>query len=323
MTKLLGLLIAALAVTTTPEAAKAQSWPSRPIRFVVPFPPGGPSDILSRLVADRMSSGLGQAVVVENRPGAAGIIGLDAAAKANPDGHTIVLVALSTYVLLQYTHDKLPYDTERDFVPVGLINRVPYVLAVNPKLAAAGVGELISLAKARPGELFYGSPGIGNTAHIAAELLQRRFTLRMEHVVYKGNQPALTDLASGRIQVMFTLPIDALPLAKDGRVRVIATADAQRAQVLPDVPTFRESGIPDFEVTSWFGIAAPTGVPAAVVSRLNVELNKVLSSADVRDRLIAQGSVPGSGSAEEFGRFVQGERAKWGPVMRNANVKPN
>ncbi len=304
--------------------AHAQAFPSKPIRLIVPFSTGGPNDILARQVGEGMSQLLGQPVVVDNRPGAGGAVGLDAAAKAAPDGHTMAIISLATYVLLPLTtNDKLPYESERDLTPIGMIAKVPNVLAIAPSIGVNDLSSAIAYIKARPGQTFYASPGIGTSAHIVAEFLQRRLGLKMEHVIYKGSQPALVDLIGGRIQVMFALPVDTVQLAKDGRIKIVATADSRRSPVFPDVPTFHEAGVPDFEATSWFGLVVPSASPRAAMARLNEILNAVTDKADFRARLTAQGTEPAGGSIADVARFIQTEKIKWEPMVRASGAKSN
>lgn len=302
--------------------ANAQSFPSKPLRIIVPFSTGGPNDILARQVGEGMSQMLGQPVLVENRPGAAGAVGLDAAAKAPPDGHTMAIISLATYVLMPLTtNDKLPYETERDLTPMGMIAKVPNVLAIAPGMGVTDLAGLVAYIKARPGKIFYASPGIGTSAHITGEFFQRRFGVKMEHVTYKGSQPALVDLMGDRVHMMFALPVDTVPLAKDGRIRIVATADARRSIVFPDVPTFREAGVADFEATSWFGLVMASGAPRPAMTKLNETLNAVTDKPDFRAKLAAQGTEPAGGSIAEVGRFVQNEKVKWEPIIRASGAK--
>lgn len=319
---MLRVAVAFLVYVMALTGVHAQGYPSKPIRLIVPFSTGGPNDILARQVGEGMSQLLGQPIIVENRAGAGGAVGLDVAAKAAPDGHTMAIVSLATYVLLPITtNEKLPYDTERDLTPIGMIAKVPNILAVTPGIGATDLASTIAYIRARPGKVFYASPGIGTSAHIAGEFFQRRFGLKMEHVIYKGSQPALIDLVGGHVQLMFALPVDTVGLAREGRIKLIATADSRRSLVFPDVPTFHEAGVADFEATSWFGLVMPSGVPRAAMIKLNEALIAVTDTAEFRAKLAAQGTEPAGGNLAEVARFIQSEKVKWEPIVRSSGAK--
>ena len=301
--------------------AFAQNYPTKPVRFIVPFAPGGGSDLVARTVAQKLTEALGQTVVVDNRTGAAGSIGAELAAKSPPDGHTLLLGSNGPLAINPHLYPKLPYDAERDFAPVALVTVMPFLLVTHPALPVRSVKELVALAKSRPGQLNYGSPGNGSTTHLANELLKSMTGISIAHVPYKGVAPAATDLISGQTQMMSGDLSTLLPHVKSGRMRAIAVTSARRSSLLPDMPTIAESGVPGYEASGWFGVLVPAATPAAIVERLNTATVKGLAAADARDRLGALGGEVAGGSPAQFGAYVRQESAKWGKVIRAIGLK--
>jgi tripartite-type tricarboxylate transporter receptor subunit TctC len=314
------VLIGALAVAQAVPAAGAQSYPARPIRFIVPFPPGGGNDIVGRIVAQRLSEALGVPVVVDNRGGAGGTIGTDILSKAPPDGHTLLVNNISLAVNATL-FDKLPYDTLKDLAPVTLLGRQPNVLVVHPSVPAATMKELLALARARPGQTVYGSGGVGTAGHLATELLMLMTRTQMVHVPYKGLGPALTDLVGGRLQLIISTLASALPQVKSGKLRPLAVTTAQRSTFFPELPTMSEAGVPGYEFSTWYGLLVPGRTPAAIVGQLNGVSVKVLQSAALKEQFSAQGLEAASTSPAGFGAYLKSEVAKWGKVIRTANIK--
>jgi tripartite-type tricarboxylate transporter receptor subunit TctC len=300
--------------------ASAQHYPDRPIRFIVPFTPGGISDTLSRLTAEQLTRALGQQVVLDFRPGAGGKVGLEIAAKSGNDGYTVFLGAQGTMALLPALYKQLPFNPDRDFAPVALLVRSHYLLLLNPAVPAGNVRELIALISARSGQFSYASVGAGSSGHFAGELFKRAAKLDIVHVPYKGETPAITGLIGGETQLMFSLPVAPAPHIKAGRIKAIAIAAPQRSPVNPELPTFEESGVPDFNVATWFGLMTLAGVPTAVIARLNAEINRILNVDDVRARLLAIGLEPATSAPQEFGSYIRSERAKWGKAVRETGI---
>ena len=303
------------AAAFVPIAIAAESYPSRPIRFIVPFPPGGGNDIVGRIVAARLGEGLGQQVVVDNRGGAGGTIGTDMTAKAPPDGHTMLVNNIS----LAVNHTlfrKLPYDTLKDLAPVGLIGRQPNLVVVHPGVTAKSVRDLIDLARAKPGEVNYGSGGIGTASHLATEMLKLMTKTDMVHVPYKGLGPALTDLIGGRVHVIISTMASALPQVKSGKLRPLAVTTAARSAFFPEVPTMSEAGVKGYEFSTWYGLLVPAGTPKAIVDRLNAETVKALDSRQIREQFAAQGLEPAGSTPQAFGTYLRSEVEKWGRVVK-------
>jgi len=314
-------LTLALGAALAPWPARAQdAWPSRPIRFILPFPPGGGTDILGRLIAERLTANLGQPVVAENRGGAGGNVGAEAAAKSAPDGYTIVLVAPSL-AISPSLYSTLGYDPVRDFAPVSLVATVPNVMITNPSVPAKTLAEFIRLAKSKPGEMNFGSGGSGTSNHLAGELFNIVAGVKLVHIPYKGVNLAMNDVLSGRVQLVFIGIPAAVPHIKAGRLRALALVAPQRSSVLPDVPTVAEAGLPKFEVTTWYGILAPAGTPRPVIDRLNGELGKIMRSSELKERLEALATDPLTSTPEEFAELIKREIAKWREVVREAGVK--
>ena len=300
-------------------AALAQDYPSRPIRLVVTVPPGGAADFIARLVGGRLSESLGQPVLVENRGGAGGTIATDAVAKAAPDGYTLLQNSITTHGVGPHLYSKLPYDPVKDFAPVSGLALLPLVMAVNAEVPAQTVDQIISYSKQN--QVNFASSGNGGAPHMAAELFKSVTGAQITHVPYKGSGPAVADLVGGRVQIMFDAPPSLIAHIRSGKLRVLAAASAERNRLLPDVPTFAELGHPKIAVSLWYGLLAPAGTPAAVINRINLEVGKVLQSADVRERLQAQGAEPMPGAPEAFASFMREEMAKWAPVVKQAGVK--
>jgi tripartite-type tricarboxylate transporter receptor subunit TctC len=300
-------------------AAHAQSYPVKPVRVIAASSPGSGVDIVSRTLAQRLGEALGQQVVVENRAGAGGNLGAEVAARAAPDGYTLFM-ATPAHAINSGLHRKLNYDIVRDFAPITLATVGQYVLAAHPSLPVTSVKELVALAKARPGELNYASAGNGNATHLAGELFDTLAKVKTVHVPYKGGGPAMVDLISGQVHYMFPNLVNSLPHIQSGKLRALAVTGEQRAGAAPRIPTVIEAGVPGFVVTAWYGVAAPSGTPQAVIERLNGEFGKVLRAADMKERLAAQGADPAPGAPQEFGLFLRSEVAKWGEVIRNARI---
>ena len=308
--------VALLAATS----AAAQSWPTRQVQLVVPYAPGGVVDFIGRTIGQRLAQQVGQPVVIDNRPGAGGMIGIEYTARSTSDGHTIVLMDPAV-VINPVLQEKPLYDLFKDLATVAVIGHSPLVLTVNPQLPVNDVAQLVQFAKANPGKLNFASAGIGTTPHMAGELLKIRAGIDMAHVPYKGAGPAMADLAAGQVQVGFSSITGALPFIKDGRLRGLATSGAKRSAALPDLPTFNEAGYPDFEVDLWLGVFAPINTPRAVLRRLNAEINAALGEATVASAFAKVGVEPRAASAEEGARFVRAEHDKWAQVVTGAKLK--
>ena len=313
------LAFAALASIAMP--AQAQTYPTKPIRLVVPFPAGGTTDILARAVAQKLSETLGQQVIVDNRPGAGGNIGSELVARSAPDGYTLLMGTVGTHAINVSLYPKLPYDPVKDFTPIVLMAGVPNVLVVNPSLPARSVSELIAYAKANPGKLNFASSGSGTSIHLSGELFKVLTGVQMTHVPYKGSAPALTDLVGGQVQLMFDNLPSSLAFIKAGKLRALAVTSKTRAAALPDVPTMVEAGVPDFEASSWFGILAPAGTPRDIVVRINAEVAKWLATPDAREKLAGQGAIAAGGAPEDFARHIASETAKWARVVKASGAK--
>lgn len=314
-------LVATVAVLSMPFApSSAQPFPAKPVRMIVPFAPGGTTDVLARLVAQRLADATGQSFPVDNRPGANGNIGTDLAAKSPADGYTIVMSFDGTIAINPNTYRKLPFDPQRDLAPVASVAQVPLILVVHPSVAAQTLAEFVSLAKSAPGRLNYSSAGHGSTGHLAGELLKARAGIELAHVNYKGGGQAVQDLLGGQIQMLVT----ALPTVeghlKSGKLRALAFTAAKRVPGLPDTPTLEESGFPGLVVLSWYGLFAPAGTPPEAIRRLNAEVNRVLATPEVRERLAALGAEPTGGTPEQFAQVVRADTARWAQVVKSAGV---
>lgn len=312
---LLGLAAAAC----LPLAAWAQAYPNKPITLLVPFPPGGPTDLVARVLAKKMSEQMGQSIVIDNKPGANGNIAAVAAAKAPPDGYT-VLYNTSSITLSPALYKNLAYDVQRDLAPVALTAVVPLALVVNPGVPVNNVREFIAYAKANPGKLSYGSAGNGNVTHLAAFQLVRHHDIDATHVPYRGSAPADVDLVAGQIQFMTDTINSVMPFVKDKRLKLLAVTTSQRMSLFPGVPTLSETVMPGFEAGAWQGIMVPANTPKAVVQRLNAEINKALQSAEVKEKLALQGAEPLGSTSEEYGAYVKKELARWAAVVKATGV---
>jgi len=313
--------LAALAVLAITAAQAADVYPTKPLRIIVPFPPGGPADALARTVGDKLAASLGQPVVVDNRPGAGGNIGMELAAKAPPDGHTLVLAPAGNLTVNPSLYRSVPYDVGRDFAPVTVIAAVPNVLVVNPQVPAKDVAELIAYAKGNPGRLNYASPGAGSGAHLAGELLKSSAGIDIVHVPYNGIAPAVAAVISGDVQMMFAAAPTALPQIAGGKLRPLAVASPKRIAAAPALPTMDASGLPGFDVTSWYSIVAPAGTPPAVIDRLQREIARTLEMPDVKARLAGLGAEPIANTPAEFAAMIGSETAKWGKIVKDAGIK--
>lgn len=300
--------------------AQTTSYPTRSIRFVVPFPAGGVNDIVARIVAQKASEAMRQQWIVDNRPGAGGNIGTDFVAKAAADGYTLLSGGMGSLVMNPLIA-KVPYDTLRDFAPIILMAKAPNVLLVHPSLPVRNVRELIALAKSRPGELNYGSGGIGSTPHLSSALLAAMSGINIVHVSYKGTAPATNDLVAGHVQLAILGIPAAYPHIKSGRLRALAVTGMERSASLPDVPTVAASGLPGYDVNPWYGVLAPTGTPSAIVARLNMEISKIMKSADMQDKFAAHGAEPASSTPEEYFAQIKEDFAKWAKVIADAGIQ--
>ena len=313
--------ITGIALATLATLAHAQAWPSKPIKWVVPFAPGGTTDILARTVGEKLALALGQPVIIENKPGAGGGLGADFTAKAAPDGYTIMGGTISTHAINASLYKNLPYDPVKDFVAITLIARVPNMLVINPAVPAKDVKELIALLKASPNKYSFASSGNGTSQHLSGELFKSMSGTDMQHIPYKGSPPALQDVMGGQVTMTFDNITTAWPLAKAGKLRALAVTTAKRSSIAPDVPTLAESGLPGFEVGSWQGVFAPAGTPPEIVKRLNAEIVKALNLPDVREKLSGLGAEIVADSPEEFSALVKAEVVKWADVVKKSGAK--
>jgi tripartite-type tricarboxylate transporter receptor subunit TctC len=315
------ILLALIGLALPAARALAQKdYPNRSIRMIVPFSPGGSNDIMGRLVAGKWTESMGEQVVVDNRPGATGIIGTDIAAKSAPDGYTVLVMSL-TFAVSPSIRSKLPYDTEKDLVPLTLIASAPLILVVHPSLPVKSVKEFIAYAKANPGKLNFGSGGLGSTPHLAGEMLKTMAGIRMTHIPYKGGGPALGDLIGGQIQFMLENIPSTLPHVQSGRLRVLAVTSKQRSPTVPEVPTLDEAGLTGFDLTGWNGLFMPAGTPRAIMDRLHAETVKALAAPDVKQQLARMSAVPGGEPPARFAAFVKAEIRKWATIAKDAGLK--
>jgi tripartite-type tricarboxylate transporter receptor subunit TctC len=297
------------------------AYPAKPVRMIVGFPPGQATDIVARLVADKLTSRLGQSFFVDNKPGAAGIIGTELVAKAPPDGYTLQMNSSGPLSVNPGLYAKLPYDPVRDLQPISLAATVPLFLVVHPSLNATNVKELVALAKAQPGKLNYASGGSGVTNHLVMEMFKFAAGIEMTHVPYKGGPPAVTDLIAGQVSLMFETGPGILPHVRSGKLRALGVGSVKRSAATPDLPTIAEQGFPGFDGVAWIGFVAPAGVPRAIVDRLAAETAAIIALPDVRDRLLALGAEPAASTPDEFGAYIRSEIAKWGKVIRESGAK--
>ena len=308
-------------VVLLPAAASAQAYPSKPIKLVVPFPPGGPLDLAGRAIADHLAKAWGQPVVVDNKPGAGGNIGADLVAKSAPDGYTIVMGALSTHAVNPHLFAKLPYDALKDFAPVTLVATTPNVLVLNPAVKANDVKELIALAKASPGKLSFASGSNGSAGHLSGELFKTLAGIDIVHVPYKGGAPAMQDLLGGQVQFMFDNLANSTAQLKAGKLKALAVTTAKRSSLAPELPTMAEAGVPGFDISTWYGIMAPAGTPPDVVRKLNGEIVKFLGSDEAKEKLKAQGAEPAPMTPEQFDAFIRAEWTKYAKIVKDSGAK--
>jgi len=301
--------------------AGAQSWPAKPIRWIVPFAPGGTTDILARTISDKLTIALGKPVIVENNPGAGGGVGAVQTAKAFPDGYTIMGGTISTHAINASLYKTLPYDPVKDFTPITLIARVPNLLVVNPDVPAKNVKELIALMKANPSKYTFASSGNGTSQHLSGELFKSMAGVDMQHIPYKGSPAALQDVVSGQVTMTFDNITTAWPLAKAGKLRALAVTTAKRSPIAPDVPTLAEAGLAGYEIGSWQGVFAPAGTPVDVVKRLNTEIVKIINMPDVREKLVGLGAEPVGNTPDEFAALVKSEVVKWAAVVKQSGAR--
>jgi tripartite-type tricarboxylate transporter receptor subunit TctC len=314
------LLAIALATGSAPASA-ADAWPARPIRWIVPFAPGGSTDTTARLIAPKLRAALGQPIVIDNRPGVAGNLGTELAATAPPDGYTILFATVAN-AINQSLYPELRFSIERDFAPVGLLVKLPNVLEVNLDLPVTTVGELIAYARAHPGALNFGSGGTGTSLHLSGELFMRMTGINMVHVPYRGVPAAMADMIAGQVQLMFDNLPDSIAQIRAGRVRALAVTSATRAPALPELPTVAEAGVPGYEASAWFGVMVPAKTPPAVIARLNREIGAALAAPEIAQRLATLGEVPAAGTPEAMAAFLHDEIAKWAKVVDFADAKP-
>lgn len=312
---------AALAASLAATAVLAQVYPGKPIRLIVPFAAGGGNDNVARLVGKRLADSLGQPVVIDNRPGAGGVVGAELAAKSAPDGYTLFLGGVGSHAINPNLHAKLPYDPIKDFAPVSLLAQAPLVLVVHPSVPVHDVAEFIAYARAHPGRLNFASNGNGSSSQLAAVLFGSMAGVDMVHVPYKGLAPALTDLLAGEVQLMFSSVVAILPHIKAGKLRALAVTGAKRLAFMPELPTIAESGLPGYEASSWYGILAPAGTPRDIVMKLNAELAKALEQPEVRNSLLAEGAEPAGGSPERFAAHIRAEMERLGKIIRDAKIR--
>ena len=312
----LGVMLLALA-----PQSYAQTYPNKPIRLIVPFPPGGGNDVIARVIAQKLTERFGQQVVVDNKAGANGIVGLQALMQAQPDGYTIAVGAAGPLAVNPSLYDKLPYDPLKDFSPITNMVNFPLLLVTNPVVPAKTVQELIALAKAKPGQLYFASPGSGNSGHLAGELFNSMANVKTVHVPYKGQGPALSDLITGQVQMLYSSIPSVVNQVKSGQLNALAVGSSKRLASLPDIPTIAEAGVPGYEAYSWVGMLAPAKTPKEIVNKLNAEIVDILKRKDVADKLNQQGAIPVGDTPEQFSAYIKAEIEKWGGVVRSANIK--
>jgi tripartite-type tricarboxylate transporter receptor subunit TctC len=316
------IIVSALALLAmlAGEAAAQQAWPTRPVRIVVPSPPAGGTDIVARVLADHFSRAFGQQFFVENRPGAGNMIGIESVARAAPDGYTFLMVA-STLSLNSVLYKKVSYDPIKDFAPIMQVASAPNVLIVNPTVPAKSLTEFIALAKQKPGQLTYGTPGIGTSPHMCMELLKYMAGIDVQHIPYRGTVPALTDVMSGQITGMFSTALSARPQVDAGAVRALGLSSNKRSSAMPNVLPIAEVGVPDYDATQWYGFLAPAGTPADIIARVHAEAVKALGSQDLKDKLATDGAEPIGGTPEEFAALIRNELEKWTKVAKAAGIE--
>ena len=320
MRRLAYLLLPLLLAAGLPDAV-AQGYPSRAIRIVVPYPPGGTSDILARALAEKLTGAWAQPVIVDNKPGANGNVGADLVAKSPPDGYTLLLADMGALAISPSVYPTLPFDPARDFAPVTMVAYSPHILVVNPAVPANTAQELVALAKAKPGKLNFAVSGVGGAPHLAGVEFALRTGVKWEYIPYKGGSQAIADVAGGQADATLNGMLATYPLVKGGKLRILAVSSAQRMSAIPEVPTIAESGLPGFETGSWQGVVAPAGTPREVITRLNAEIARIVGTPEMRDNLARQGAEVRTNTPEEFGAFIRTEMARWAKVVKDANVK--
>jgi tripartite-type tricarboxylate transporter receptor subunit TctC len=316
---LLAIAFGLLFVFAASVASAGEGWPAKPVRLIVPFAPGGSNDIIGRMTAQQLGDRLGKQVIVDNRPGAGGLLGTEAVAKSAPDGYTLLVVS-AAYAYNPYIY-KLPYDQEKVFVPVSMIGTGPSGLAVNPSLPVKSAKDLVALAKAKPGQINYASAGPGSFQHLSTELFKQMSGTNIVHIPFKGGGPAMVDVIAGNTQMCMGSLLQMLPHMQSKRLNVIGTGGAKRSPTLPDVPTISESGVPGYEANNWWGIVAPTGTPEAVIARLDKEITVIAASPETKKRLQSEGAEPLHRGPGDFGKFIKTEMNKWGRVVKEAGIK--
>jgi tripartite-type tricarboxylate transporter receptor subunit TctC len=315
----LSLFMPMLAALPSPVAA--QTYPARPIRIIVPYPPGGTSDILARSLGEKLTGALGQSVVVENKPGANGNVGADLVAKSPPDGYTLLLADIGALAISPSVYPNLPFDPVRDFAPVTMVAYSPHILVVNPAVPVNSVQELVALAKSKPGKLNFAISGVGGAPHLAGVDFALRAGVKWEYIPYKGGSQAIADVAGGQADVTLNGMLATYPLVKGGKLKLLAVSSARRMSAIPDVPTIAESGLPGFETGSWQGVIAPPGTPHEIVARLNAEIGRIFALSEMRERLGNQGADVRTNSPDEFAAFIRTEKDRWAKVVKEADVK--
>jgi tripartite-type tricarboxylate transporter receptor subunit TctC len=316
-----GRIAVALLVAASMQPLLAQDYPAKTIRLIVPYTPGGTADMLARAIGQNMSASLGQQVIIDNRPGAGGNIGAGLAAKAAPDGYTMLMGTVATHAINPNLYRDMPYDADKDFAPIVLVATLPNLLVVNPSVPAKNVKELIAFAKAKPGELAFASAGNGTSQHLSGELFKKMTGVDMIHIPYKGSAPAVTDLIGGQVQLMFDNIPSSLPQIRAGKLRALAVTGPRRSPVLPDLPTVSEAGLPGFSITSWFALFAPAGTPAKILIRLNREAAKAIASKDLQQQWMAQGLEPAGGTSDQLAAFRRVEAAKWEKIVSESGAR--
>jgi len=309
-----------VALCSVSALVQAQTYPAKPIRFIVPFPPGAGNDIIARAIALRLTEVFGQPIIVDNRPGGGGMLGIMALAKAAPDGHTIAMGSTSTLAINPAMNRKLPFDAQRDIAPISLLGSAPFILAVHPSVPAQSVKELVALAKARPGVLNYSSAGTGVTNHLAAEIFKSMTGTDIAHVPYKGAAPAMFEAIAGQVQLTFGPMLSTLPHTRSGKLRALGVTRGTRSPVAPEIPTIAESGVPGYEVLNWYGMVAPASTPAGIVNRVQRESVQILNAKDIRDRLTSEGADVIGNTPAQFAAFIKAEIPKWASAVKTAKV---
>lgn len=323
VSKTIGVTSFALAAALAIPLAAAQEYPVKPVRFVIAFSPGGPSDILTRLMGTKLSEALGQTFIFDNRPGAGGNVAGEIVAKAPADGYTLLMGNNSILATNASLYKNMSFDPVKDLAPVALLASQPNILVVHPSVPVKSVKELIAFARARPGQLNYASSGSGAAAHLAAELFKSMAGVRMVHIPYKGASPALVDMLAGQCQVMFATALSVQPYLQSNRLRPLAVSTSKRARIMPELPTVAEAGVPGFEATTWHGVVATGGTPSAVINKLNAEINKILKQPDVNSTLTRQGAEVLGGTPQEFAAYIKIEIPKWSKVVRDSGARPD